>query len=151
ATTAALQQEEQERRRKEEALGKAEASLYLLSITQADRDWQEDRVARAEQLLDACPPGLRGWEGDYLKRLCHAQLVTFRGHAAPVNCVAFSNDGRLAASGDLTGAVYLWDAQTGRQLRAFSLRTGIPVSGVALSADGGRVIATATHHAWAIH
>jgi hypothetical protein len=145
ARAAALRQEEEERRRKEEALGKAEASLYLLSITQADRDWQEDRVARAEQLLDACPPGLRGWEWDYLKRLCNSHRLTFAGHAAPVCCVAYAAAGRLAASGDSRGGVCLWDAKTGRQVRAFALRNRNSVSGVALSADGGLVIATCTH------
>jgi spectinomycin phosphotransferase len=34
-------------------------------------------VARADEVLDDCPPALRGWEWHYLKRLCHADLHTW--------------------------------------------------------------------------
>jgi WD40 repeat protein len=41
------------------------------------------------------------------------------GHAAPVGCVAVSPDGRRILSGDSSGALRLWDVDTGREYPRF--------------------------------
>src|SRR5207247_2275680 len=101
-----------------------------------------------EQLLDECPPGIRGWEWDYVKRSCHLERRTFRGHTRSVNAVAFSPDGRWVISG--AGERYygalatqdaeltLWDAQDGRSLRRLSGLKGAVFS-AAFSPDGQRI------------
>src|SRR5207245_3268213 len=44
-------------------------NLYYHRIALAEREWSANNLSRVEQLLDACPPDLRGWEWHYLKRL----------------------------------------------------------------------------------
>src|SRR5262249_43888524 len=74
-----------------------ERQLYIHRVSLAQREALTE-VARAEQLLDECPTALRGWEWDYVKRLCHLERRTFRGHTRSVNTVAFSPDGRWVIS-----------------------------------------------------
>jgi WD40 repeat protein len=40
------------------------------------------------------------------------RLTTLEGHEHVVNCVSWSPDGRTIASGDSSGTVLLWDAET---------------------------------------
>src|SRR5207302_1003826 len=44
-------------------------NLYYQNIALADCEWSANNLSRLEQLLDACPADLRGWEWRYLKRL----------------------------------------------------------------------------------
>ena len=125
-----------------------ERQLYVNRINLAQREYQED-VARAEQLLDQCPPGLCGWEWAYLKRLCHLDLRTLPGHAQPVKGLAFSPDGTMIVSGDGkrhqepragdTAELIVWDARTGRErCRLRDIRGS--VNAVSFSGDGTRVV-----------
>ena len=38
-------------------------------------------MVQVEKLLDDCPTDRRSWEWHYLKRLCHTELLTLRGHS----------------------------------------------------------------------
>jgi WD40 repeat protein/serine/threonine protein kinase len=60
---------------------------------------------------------------------------TLHGHAAPVESVSYSRDGRRVATTDFAGTVKVWDADTGKELRTFH---GI-VARAALSPDGKRL------------
>jgi len=126
-----------------------ERQLYINRITLAHRESQED-MARAEQFLDQCPPALRGWEWAYLKRLCHLDLRTLRGHAQSVKGLAFSPDGTMIVSGDGkrnqepkagdTAELIVWDARTGHERRRLrGIRGG--VNAVTFLGDGTRVAA----------
>src|SRR5437773_940460 len=42
---------------------------YYERIALAEREWSANNLSRVEQLLDACPADLRGWEWRYFKRL----------------------------------------------------------------------------------
>jgi WD40 repeat protein/serine/threonine protein kinase len=94
---AAARQEEAEQRER------AELHLYYSRIALAEREWDANNVARAEDLLDQCLPAegrpdRRGWEWYYLKRLCHSDLATVQAHRAPLSGLAFSPDGKYLAS-----------------------------------------------------
>jgi WD40 repeat protein len=56
-------------------------------------------------------------KGDYSVRVWRVgekqPRATFTGHSARVGCVAVSPDGSRILSGDLSGALHLWDAATG--------------------------------------
>ena len=49
-------------------------------IALAQREWQDNEVAHARELLDGCRPELRGWEHAYLRRLFYSNQQTFQGH-----------------------------------------------------------------------
>jgi WD domain, G-beta repeat len=61
------------------------------------------------------------------------EVVPTLGHYTPVNCLAFSPDGRTIVSG--SSELKLWDAASGRELRSLIGHAG-RVFAVAFSPDG---------------
>jgi WD40 repeat protein len=101
------------------ALVKAKTALYFNHIALAERELATNNGGRAEELLDACPPELRGWEWHYLKRLGRGRPLSLRDQPGMTFAcddrlyvqLAFSPDGRRLAA--VSGAeVKVWDAST---------------------------------------
>jgi WD40 repeat protein/serine/threonine protein kinase len=90
--------------------------VYLGSLSQAQRDWKDNRLGGAEQHLEDSPLKLRHWEWNYLKRLLHADQLTLR-YDKPAHAVAYSRDGRYlaSASGDANdpGQIEIRDGDNG--------------------------------------
>jgi WD40 repeat protein len=109
---------------------KAETSLHFFRIARAESEWRTGRINRAD-LLDECSREKRQWEWYYLKRLCHADLLT-----TPVEgkCLALSPDGRRCVSDGGVGTIQMWDTAAGKIL--FPLP---PAELVAFSMDSQRV------------
>jgi WD40 repeat protein len=121
---------------------RADGLLYLMRIERAHSAWRENDVGRADDILEACTPQQRSnWEWRYLHRLCHFELLTFKGHSGGVCCVAWSPDGTRLASSSEDRTVKVWDAETGQH--ALTLRGHTDeVWGVTWSPDGMRLAST---------
>jgi WD40 repeat protein/serine/threonine protein kinase len=146
-----------ERRAKEEqsdradaARQQAEASLYAGRIALADHAYESNDLEKVAWLLDRCrpepgQPDLRGWEWQYLRRLCHPDLVPGMRHEgatdAWLNGIAANPDAsRLVTvsglppgllSGHLPednriipGTLKLWDSETGLCLQTLKPHAG---------------------------
>jgi WD40 repeat protein len=133
--------------RTEKVLEDRERILYYNRILLAEREWSAHNIRRAEQLLGECPKDRCGWEWHYLKRVCHGELQTLRGHTGVVWSVAYSPDGERIASAAASMAdqtVRIWNAHTGQHLLTFSRHTQ-PVFSVAFSPDS-KLIASGSGH-----
>jgi eukaryotic-like serine/threonine-protein kinase len=78
---------------------RAELLVYAGKLAQAQLMWKDDKGAEALDLLDECQWNLRGWEHRHLWTLYNSNHVTFRGHTAQVNSVAWCPDGKRIFSG----------------------------------------------------
>ena len=112
---------------------------YGRTIEVAHQEWREGNVASALLLLESTRPRLRGWEWRYIHRLCHADLVTLKGHTKWVASASFGPDGMRIVTASLDGTVRVWDARSGAQLVVLKGHASwyVPAS---FSPDGSRVL-----------
>jgi WD40 repeat protein/serine/threonine protein kinase len=127
---------------KESAEGQRREALkfrYYNHIALAGVAWRDANMGRLEQLLDECPPDYQHhWEWRFLKRQCHGDTRTLRGHEGGVFCLAYSPDGTRLATGGLDGIVRLWDTATGKVLADLRGHKG-EVYAVAFHPDGRQI------------
>jgi WD40 repeat protein/serine/threonine protein kinase len=121
----------------EQAQQSRERDHYFHRILLADRERSAGRWRTAERLLDDCPQQLRGWEWDFLKRLCHRDLAMLDEHERRYWSLVFSPDGLHLILGGPGGRVGVQDLAGSRVKDCFAL--GTPVSALAFSPDGERV------------
>jgi WD40 repeat protein/tRNA A-37 threonylcarbamoyl transferase component Bud32 len=155
AETLAARQREQEARLAEDKARHAEeeqkrineaaaaSNLYAKRLALAERDLAAGNVARAERLLadlqpTADKPDLRHWEWHYLKRLCHAEEATLKGHSRDVVAVAYDPGGTRLVAASWDNTVSIWDVAGRRRLHVLKGHTNW-VRGVAFRPDGKRL------------
>jgi WD40 repeat protein len=138
-------QADAQRRRAEAQESVKRHLLYVAQMSLAQQAWEGANVGRVMELLEAQRPrpgeeDLRGFEWDYLWRLCHNELATLR-HSNGLTAVAFSPDGRTLASCD-GATVKLWDVGQRAEAGALEGHAGL-VNALAFSPDG-MTLATAS-------
>lgn len=112
--------------------------FYDAEINLIHQAWKDAQTFQIEERLLALEPTFRGFEWDYLKSLCHMDLLTLTGHESGVWSVAFSPNGRWLASAGADKTVRIWDTAAGEEVRLLHGHTDI-VRTVAFSPDGKRV------------
>jgi WD40 repeat protein/serine/threonine protein kinase len=135
-------------REKTQALEREQQSLYFQRIATAAQQLEANNLGRAEELLDECPPQLRGWEWHYLKRRRYEKPRDLP-HAVAVLRVAYSPDGRYLASGCLDGSVTVWDRRTGQRLHSWKRGPEAHhahIYGIAFSPDSRHLATGGTDH-----
>src|SRR5262249_5175138 len=112
-TEQALQGKIQALEERTDDLFRERQASYFQRIALAEDEQHAGRTGRAEQVLDACPADLRGWEWYFLKRSLRSWPLTLRGHTGEVWDAAFARDGRTIASASFDLTAKIWDATTG--------------------------------------
>jgi WD40 repeat protein len=121
----------------------AVASLYASNVPLAQREMEGGGPARALELLNECPAGLRHWDWRYLKRQLDAGQRTFVGSSGRANGVAVNHDGsRLAVVYPESQSVEVWDVAGGRIAYALPDH-GARVTGVAFMPKRNEIISAA--------
>jgi WD40 repeat protein len=159
AAQSAKQREEANRKIADEARTRAETSegrvkaareqlaqvSYFYQIHLAYLAWQEGKIARALELLNACPEAQRRWEWSYVQRLCQPELLTLPvGSQAGGHCVAFNPVTRdLAVADGVERKATVWDLDTARPRYTIRHAEGL-VRSVAYSPDGRFLVTAAT-------
>jgi WD40 repeat protein/serine/threonine protein kinase len=123
--------------RQTEAAATEEMELfhYYHRVALTHQAWRNNEVGLADQLLDQCPVRFRRWEWYYLKRLCHADLLSLEDHGGGVTRVAYSHDGTGLASGGADGSVVIRNGVTGR-IRLVLTGHTCPLRSLTYSPDG---------------
>ena len=67
------------------------------------------------------------------------QVLTFRGHSAPINSIAFSPDDLRIVTGSEDQTAKVWEPTTGRELATLAGHS-VRVVSVAFSPDGRRIV-----------
>jgi WD40 repeat protein len=111
------------------AIEDARRENYFHRITLAHR-------GNALEQLAKCPVDLRGWEWDYLMRLCKVDPLIIRDtNKTEFYGMAFSPDGERLASAGADGIVRIRDSRTGKEMKSFRAHKG-RVSSVVFHRDG---------------
>jgi WD40 repeat protein len=122
------------------AYKREQQTSYLNAITSAEHEISVGNWGRAEELLEACPEKLRGWEWHYLKHLRRTPPVSpllLGEHIAMPNTgfdLAFHPDSSRLAVPSSDNSIQVWDASSGQKVLTLSGHTG-RVLGVAFSPD----------------
>ncbi|HZO56618.1 MAG TPA: protein kinase, partial [Bryobacteraceae bacterium] len=99
---------------------RTEAGLYVADMNLVNQALGQGNIGRARQLLAAHrnhQPDLRGFDWRYLWTKSRGQHIReFAGHAAPLNEIAWSRDGRLLASRSVDSVLKVWDVASGKEL-----------------------------------
>ena len=127
---------ERERTSAQERAEQLRRVTYLNQIALARNACEQKYLTQAQQLLEACPPDLRGWEWYYLLRLSRqSPLLDIRADRECIVALAISPDGRRVVTGGCDGVIKVWDGKTGAaitQLKGHSDQ----VNALAFSPDG---------------
>lgn len=120
----------------QEARAAEEYAAYGARIGLAAARIEENAFATASELLDGCPPELRGWEWGRLKFLCDRSKLSLKT-AAPLNAVAVDAGASRYAAAGWNGVVDIWSAD-GKRAAGFKLPAA--ANSLAFTPDGKSLV-----------
>jgi WD40 repeat protein len=138
ASTAMASRAEKARTVAEEQSEEYRRLLYVHQIGLADASYRDGNVRRTEELLEACPNDLRGWEWHRLNHVSDQAILTIRGAERGVRTAILSPDESFIVSDGWGSTIKLWDAIDGTELKTLSGHEDTVLC-VALSPDGKQI------------
>jgi hypothetical protein len=111
---------------------------YGRTMQVAHEEWRENNVPATVALLESTRSDLRGWEWQYVHRLCHTDLLTLMGHTSAVLSASFSPDGSRVVTGSYDSTANVWGAHSGAEVLTLKGHTDW-VHSVSFSPDGLRI------------
>lgn len=118
-----------------DALLDAQEQSYINAISLSHRLWIDNKIQRAENLLDECPEEFRHWEWHYLKRLCNSHTGVLSGQPSEITSLEYSSAGQLLASSSRDGTVRIWDLTKNSEVHTMTGHEGY-VAEVAFGPNG---------------
>jgi WD40 repeat protein/tRNA A-37 threonylcarbamoyl transferase component Bud32 len=118
---------------------KVERVEYGRTMVVAHQEWRENNITATLALLEGTRRDLRGWEWNYVHRLCHSDLLTFKGHTGFVTSASFSPDGSRVVTASFDKTAKVWDFRTGAEVLTLKGHTD-EVYSASFSPDGSRVV-----------
>jgi WD40 repeat protein len=118
----------------EAALARVERYRYFNLIALAQQELAMKNLTGAEQLLEQCATGLRGWEWSYLANRAHISC-TYETYSNEALSVAASADGQRVATGFRDGSIRLHDETMFHEDTVDLKGHTAPITNLAFSAD----------------
>lgn len=117
----------------------ADRERYLSALSLAALACAQNRATDAQRALMNTEPAMRGWEWDYLWRLCNPELSIIQAHDQGIRAVDFNADGRTILSVSNDQSAKLWDAFSGEPLAVLKGHTDRVIYGK-FNADGSQAL-----------
>lgn len=135
---AARKEEAAARKEVEKALEKSDRIEYSKIVDLAHREFLVNNAERSRELLPLCPPKFRGWEWDFVTRLCGPNVAAYIGeHTGPLGSANYNADGTLVLTASADGTARIWDATSGRSV--ITIKAGkAPLTAARFSPDGSQ-------------
>ncbi|MEW4530220.1 serine/threonine-protein kinase [Maioricimonas sp. JC845] len=123
---------------------------YNADLRLVQSAWQDGRIGHVQSLLRRHVPydgesDLRGPEWYFWESRSDEQVLTFEGHSAGVNAVAFSPDSTRIVTASADGIARLWDSSTGQELCTLRGHTD-SVQCVAFNRQGTQILTGSRDH-----
>ena len=119
-------------------------NLYVSKIFQATAHLGLEDHAKAQDVLASISPELHNWETRYLSQVAHGTPLTIAVSGDLVRAPRFSPDGKWIVAGSDQGVVRFWDADSGKERKAFQIHEAGYFVDLAISPSGDRVASFAT-------
>jgi len=129
----------EQRKLSEERAEAYRRAMYVNNLAMAKEAIDKNNFGRAQKVLKACEPDLRGWEWQHLNYMSADPCIkTLGGDAGDIQGIALSPDGRFIVSGDDERLIKIWDTATGSEVKTLRGHSD-DLRAVAFSPDGKRI------------
>ena len=128
-----------QRLKAQKALTTAQDATYFNQIALANSYLEKFNPTHAEDLLEATPSRLRGWEWGYLANLCRRPLLTIKNNLEMPSNIAFAHNGKFIAVVDAGKKINICNSFTGKPIKTLSASTLGGIADITFSPDSRHI------------